>query len=94
MYIEMLKNDHSTVKNMKTPRLEKAKEALIKAKMVIKNPNNANIATFLMVSDISIIMLAKRVTNTIAFIPLSKPKNLPIKPASTIKIIALTASPH
>lgn len=94
MYIEILKNDQSTVKKINNTRLEMAKEALINAKMVIKNANSVKIATFLIGSDVSIIMLAKRVTKIIAFIPLSKPNNLLIKPAKTIKIIALNANPH
>ena len=94
MYMEMLKKTQITVKKINTSRLESAKEALMNAKVVMKSPTNANIATFLMGSEISIIMLAKRVTNTINAIPLSKPRNLAIKPAITIKIIALNACPH
>jgi hypothetical protein len=94
MYIEILKNDHITVKKTNKPILDRPKEALIKAKIVIKNPSTVKVATFLMGSEISIIILAKRVTTIIAFIPLLNPKNLPIKPAIAIKIIALTASPH
>jgi hypothetical protein len=94
MYIEILKNVHTTVKNINTPRLERAKEALTNAKMVIKNPNDAKIATFLMGSAVSIIMLANKVKNIIVFIPLSRPKYLPINPAIAIKIIALIAIPH
>ena len=94
MYIEILKNVHTTVKNINTPRLERAKEALTNAKMVIKNPNDAKIATFLMGSAVSIIMLANKVKNIIVFIPLFRPKYLPINPAIAIKIIALIAIPH
>ncbi len=94
MYSEIEKNVQIKVNKINTVRFERAKDALINANMVIINPNNAKIATFLMGSDISIIMLAKRVTNITVCIPLSKPRILAIKPATYINITALTACPH
>ncbi len=70
MYMEILKKAQITVKKINIFRLESAKEAHIKAKLVIKRPNNAKIATFRMGSEVSIIMLANRVMNIMAGIPL------------------------
>ena len=94
MYKEMPKKAHSTVKKINIGKLERAKELLKNARVVINKPNNAKIATLRMGSDISITMLAKRVTNITACIPLSKPKNLAINPANIIKLIARSACPH
>ena len=94
MYIEMLKNAHNTVKKIKIGKLEMASDVLKNARVVIKNPKTASMTTFLIGNEISIIMVARRVTKTIACNALLKPKKLAITPETAIKTVALTACIH
>ena len=91
MYMERLKNAQITVKNKKTGRLESAREELMNAKNVIKNPTKAMGMILRRGNGKSMIMVAIRVINMMAFMPSSKPKYLAIKAAKTIKIIDLAA---
>lgn len=79
------------VKTKKTGRLERAREELMNAKNVIKNPTSAMGMILRSGNGKSMIMVAIRVINMMAFIPSSKPKNLAINAAKAIKIIDLTA---
>ena len=91
MYMERLKKAQITVKNKKTDRLESAREELMNAKKVIKNPTRAIGMILRSGNGRSMIMVAIRVINMMAFIPSSKPKNLAISAAKTIRIIDLNA---
>lgn len=92
--MDRLKKAHITVKNRKTGKLERANEELIKAKKVIKNPINARGTILRKGNGKSMIMVAMRVMNIMAFIPSSKPRYLAIKAAKTIKMIDLIAIFH
>lgn len=94
IYKERLKKAQTTVKNRNTGKLARASEELINAKRVIKNPIST-IGTILRNGNgTSMIIVAMRVENIMALIPCSKPINLAIKPAKTIKIIDLIADFH
>lgn len=91
IYVERPKKAQITVNIMKTGTLFNPREALVKARVAINNPIIARGTTFLSGKEISIIIVARRVMDIIAPIPLSQPKNLAIKAAKTIKSTDLTA---